>query len=74
MINAIKQANELGLTRGGQTVVSLPVFISDVHSIGLQAAQGLKFAAAPGRNDFLRATARCRHTRRPASIPPSVTT
>ena len=46
MINAIKQANEFGLTRGGQTVVSLPVFISDVHSIGLQAAQGLKFATA----------------------------
>ena len=46
MINAIKQANEFGLTRSGQTVVSLLVFISDVHSIGLQTAQGLKFATA----------------------------
>ena len=46
MINAIKQANEFGLTRGGQTVVSLLVFISDVHSMGLQAAQGLKFVTA----------------------------
>ncbi|MGC1350836.1 MAG: ABC transporter substrate-binding protein [Xanthobacteraceae bacterium] len=46
MINAIKQAREFGLTRGGQTVVSLLVFISDVHSMGLQTAQGLKFATA----------------------------
>jgi len=43
MINAIKQAGEFGLTRGGQTVVSLLVFISDVHSMGLQTAKGLKF-------------------------------
>jgi len=46
MINAIKQAGEFGLTRSGQTVVSLLVFISDVHSMGLQTAQGLKFATA----------------------------
>jgi branched-chain amino acid transport system substrate-binding protein len=46
MINAIKQAGEFGLTRGGQTVVSLLVFISDVHSMGSQTAQGLKFATA----------------------------
>jgi len=46
MINAIKQAGEFGLTRGGQTVVSLLVFISDVHSMGLQTAQGLKFVTA----------------------------
>jgi len=45
MINAIKQANEFGLTRG-QTVVALLVFISDVHSMGLQTAQGLKFVTA----------------------------
>ena len=46
MINAIKQAGEFGLTRGGQTVVSLLVFISDVHSMGLATAQGLKFVTA----------------------------
>jgi branched-chain amino acid transport system substrate-binding protein len=46
MINAIKQANEFGLTRGGQSIVSLLVFISDVHSMGLQNAQGLKFVTA----------------------------
>jgi branched-chain amino acid transport system substrate-binding protein len=46
MTNAIKQAGEFGLTRGGQTVVSLLVFISDVHSMGLATAQGLKFVTA----------------------------
>src|SRR6202451_2324039 len=35
MVTAIKQANEFGITRGGQSVVSLLVFISDIHSIGL---------------------------------------
>jgi len=42
MVNAVKQANEFGLTRK-QSMVSLLVFISDVHSMQLQAAQGLKF-------------------------------
>ena len=46
MINAIKQAGEFGLTRGGQSMVSLLVFISDVHSMGLKTAEGLKFATA----------------------------
>jgi branched-chain amino acid transport system substrate-binding protein len=43
MINATKQANEFGLTRGGQSIVSLLVFITDINSIGLKNAQGLKF-------------------------------
>jgi branched-chain amino acid transport system substrate-binding protein len=43
MINATKQANEFGLTRAGQTVVSLLAFITDIHSVGLKAAQGLTF-------------------------------
>ena len=46
MINAAKQANEFGLTRAGQTVVSLLAFITDVHTIGLKAAQGLTFITA----------------------------
>lgn len=41
-INTIKQAAEFGLTRGGRTkLAGLLVFISDVHSLGLQTAQGL---------------------------------
>ncbi len=43
MINAAKQANEFGLTRDGRSLVSLLVFITDIHSIGLKAAQGLTF-------------------------------
>ena len=46
MVNAIKQAGEFGLARGGQTVVALLVFITDVHSMGLGTAQGLKFVTA----------------------------
>jgi branched-chain amino acid transport system substrate-binding protein len=45
MVNATKQANEFGLTKN-QTIVSLLVFISDVHSMQLRAAQGLKFVTA----------------------------
>ncbi|MBV5336100.1 ABC transporter substrate-binding protein, partial [bacterium] len=40
--NAIKAANEFGLTSGGQTVAGLLVFISDIHSLGLDVAKGLK--------------------------------
>jgi branched-chain amino acid transport system substrate-binding protein len=43
MINATKQAHEFGLVEGGQSLVSLLVFITDVNSLGLQAAQGLTF-------------------------------
>jgi branched-chain amino acid transport system substrate-binding protein len=46
MINATKQANEFGLPQGGQTLAALLVFITDVHSLGLEAAQGLTFVTA----------------------------
>ncbi len=46
MTNATKQANEFGLTSNGQTVVSLLTFITDVHGVGLKAAQGLTFVTA----------------------------
>ena len=45
MVNAIKQANEFGLTKN-QSMVALLIFISDVHSMELKAAQGLKFVTA----------------------------
>jgi branched-chain amino acid transport system substrate-binding protein len=40
-INSIKQAAEFGITQGGQNLAGLLVFISDVHAIGMQSAQGL---------------------------------
>ena len=70
MINAIKQANEFGLTRGGQKVVSLLTFITDIQSVGLTAAQGLTFVTAFywNRNDESRAWSKRffeRHKRMP---------
>jgi len=45
MVNAVKQANEFGLGKK-QSLVALLIFITDVHSMQLQAAQGLKFVTA----------------------------
>jgi branched-chain amino acid transport system substrate-binding protein len=45
-INSIKQAAEFGITEGGQKLAGLLVFISDVHSIGLQLAHGLQLTEA----------------------------
>lgn len=40
-INAIKQAGEFGLAEAGQNLAGLVIVISDVHALGLKAAQGL---------------------------------
>ncbi|MDJ1157171.1 ABC transporter substrate-binding protein [Chelatococcus sp. SYSU_G07232] len=40
-INTIKQAAEFGVTQGGQNLAGLLIFITDVHALGLKAAQGL---------------------------------
>jgi branched-chain amino acid transport system substrate-binding protein len=40
-INSIKQASEFGIVKGGQNLAGLLVFLSDVHGLGLQTAQGL---------------------------------
>jgi branched-chain amino acid transport system substrate-binding protein len=42
-INSIKQAAEFGIVKGGQSLAGLLVFLSDVHGLGLQTAQGLIF-------------------------------
>jgi branched-chain amino acid transport system substrate-binding protein len=39
--NSVKQAHEFGLTQRGQKLAGLLVFITDVHSLGLEVAQGL---------------------------------
>jgi len=39
--NSIKQAAEFGIVSGGQNLAGLLIYITDVHSMGLQAAQGL---------------------------------
>jgi branched-chain amino acid transport system substrate-binding protein len=42
-INSIKQSVEFGIPRGGQRVVAMVLYLSDVHSLGLNTAQGLQF-------------------------------
>ena len=39
--NAIKQANEFGITQAGQQLASLLLFLSDVNALGLDVAQDL---------------------------------
>jgi branched-chain amino acid transport system substrate-binding protein len=42
----MKQAAEFGVVQGGQSLAGLLVFITDVHSLGLQVAQGLVLTEA----------------------------
>ena len=41
-INSIKAASEFGIVQGGQKLAGLLVFITDVHALGLKAANGLQ--------------------------------
>lgn len=45
-VNAVKQAAEFGITKGGQSLAALLVFITDVHAMGLETAQGLLVTSA----------------------------
>jgi branched-chain amino acid transport system substrate-binding protein len=45
-INAVKQAHEFGIVDRGQRLAGLLVFLTDVHALGLQAAQGLTLTTA----------------------------
>src|SRR5471030_191117 len=45
-INSIKQASEFGIVKGGQKLAGLLVFVSDVHSLTLERAQGLRLTEA----------------------------
>jgi branched-chain amino acid transport system substrate-binding protein len=40
-VNSIKQASEFGIVKGGQNLAGLLVFLTDVHGLGLEKAQGL---------------------------------
>lgn len=45
-IGSIKQAAEFGIVKGGQKLAGLLVFVSDIHSLGLERAQGLSLTEA----------------------------
>nr|WP_207906350.1 ABC transporter substrate-binding protein [Camelimonas lactis] len=56
-INAIKQAAEFGLTQQGQNLAATTFYLPNVHSLGLQTAQGLRVVTGFywDRNDDTRA-------------------
>jgi branched-chain amino acid transport system substrate-binding protein len=45
-INSIKQASEFGITQAGQSLAGLLIFLTDVHALGLETAQGLVLTEA----------------------------
>src|SRR5471030_632505 len=73
-INSIKQASEFGIVKGGQNLAGLLVFVSDVHSLGLERAQGLSLTEAFywDLNDKTRAFAKRFATKNNGKMPTSV--
>ena len=45
-VNTIKQASEFGITQAGQSLAGLLIFITDIHALGLETAQGLVLTEA----------------------------
>jgi branched-chain amino acid transport system substrate-binding protein len=71
--NAIKAASDFGITAGGQKLAGLLVLITDIHSLGLNTAQGLLFTEAYywDQNDETRAFAK-RFAERHGGKPPTM--
>jgi branched-chain amino acid transport system substrate-binding protein len=72
-LNAIKTAAEFGVISGGQKLAGLLVLLTDVHSLGLNDAQGLLFTEAYywDQNDETRAFAK-RFAERHGGKPPTM--
>lgn len=45
-INAIKAAKEFGIVEAGQKIAGLLVFLSDIHALGLETAQGMQMTVS----------------------------
>jgi branched-chain amino acid transport system substrate-binding protein len=45
LVSLLKQSAEFGVTQRGQRMAALLMFISDVHALGLKAAQGLMLSS-----------------------------
>lgn len=69
----VKQAADFGLKDSGQSLVAYVLYLQTVHSLGLQAAQGMKFVTTFywDRNDATRAFAR-RFKERTGQMPSQV--
>jgi branched-chain amino acid transport system substrate-binding protein len=74
-INSIKQAAEFGIVAGGQKLAGLLVFLTDVDSLGLKAAQGLTITSAWywDKDDASRAFAKRFMAKNPNGRPPTYT-
>lgn len=46
LVTAVKQAHEFGLTAGGQQLVGIVTFLTDIKAIGIELAQGMVYATA----------------------------
>jgi branched-chain amino acid transport system substrate-binding protein len=70
-INAIKQAGEFGIVKGGQKLAGLLLFASDVAALGLPIAQGLVLTETWywDMNDNSRAWTRRWQAERPGKFP-----
>ena len=73
-INAIKQAAEFGIVKGGQNLAAMFVAISDVAALGLPTAQGLVFTDAWywDANDENRAWTKRWQAERPGRLPSGI--
>jgi len=73
VINAIKQAAEFGISKGGQRVASLLLWATDVVALGLPAAQGIVLTEAWywDMNDYSRAWTKRWQAERPSKLPVS---
>ena len=77
--NAIKLGGEFGVFKGGQQMAGLLVLITDIHALGLPAAQGLVLTTSfywdmdekrgNGRSNSLPSRTECRRCGRLAFIP-----
>jgi branched-chain amino acid transport system substrate-binding protein len=71
--NAVKQAHEFGLAKGGQRLAGLVFGLNNVHALGLEAAQGL-VSISPfywNSNDATRAFAKRFQERHPSHNMPN---
>ncbi|MFN3449905.1 MAG: ABC transporter substrate-binding protein [Roseococcus sp.] len=71
MQNCVKQAHEFGLTRRGQQLAGMIMFVQDIRSIGLESAQGMVMSEVfyHDLNDRTRGLARRILRRTPENMP-----
>ena len=71
--NSVKQSQEFGLPAQGITLLGMVVFITDIHALGLQVAQGLRLTEGFywDLNERTRAFAKRLSAKSPSNVPNS---